>query len=183
MKTPVFALLIAAALPFAAPASAQTQIGPDLLAAKAKQTVNFILDSATLRLATSFFTKNDQPENPGFKKLIEGLKNISVKKYTFVEEGQYQAEDLQPLRDQLRASGWGVLLGLHGSKGGSTDIYTKSEDGHVAGLGVFKVEPKQVTVVCVEGVIDLASLANLAGHFGIPALGLPAAPAPPKDVQ
>src|ERR1700733_9706720 len=111
-RIPLFALLIAAALPLAA----QFQSAPDLLAAKAKETVNFILDSATLRLATSFFTKNDQPDNPGFKKLIAGLKNVSVKKYTFVEEGQYQAEDLQPLRDQLRASGWGVLLGLHGSK-------------------------------------------------------------------
>jgi Domain of unknown function (DUF4252) len=184
-RTPFLAVLIAASLPLAVPASAQSQFGPDLLAAKAKQTVNFVLDSATLRLATSFFTKNDQPENPGFKKLIEGLKNISVKKYTFVEEGQFLPEDLQPLRDQLRLSGWGVLLGLHGSKPGSTEIYTKSEDGHVAGLGVFKVEPKQITVVCVEGVIDLASLASLAGHFGIPALGLPAAPVSPapKEVQ
>ena len=26
--------------------------------------------------------------------------------------------------------------------------------------------------VCIEGVIDLASLADLAGHFGIPNLGL-----------
>jgi hypothetical protein len=176
-RMPFFALLIAAAVPLAVPMSAQAQIGQvqiglDNLASKAKDSVNISLDSAMLRLATGFLSK-DKTEDPGLAKLIAGLKNVTVKKYTFAEEGQYKPEDVQPVRDQLRSAGWGVMLGLHGGKGGSTDIYSKSEDGHVAGLGVVKLEPKQVTVVYIEGAIDLASLANLAGHFGIPALGLP----------
>jgi hypothetical protein len=160
-------------MPLAVPLAAQVPSAPDLLAAKAKDTVNINLDSSMLHLATGFLSKNDQAENPGLKKLIAGLRNISVKKYTFAEEGQYRPEDLQPVRDQLHAAGWGTFLGMHGDKGGSTDIYTKSVDGQIAGIGVLKAEPKQVTVVCIEGAIDLASLADLAGHFGIPALGLP----------
>jgi len=171
-QIPFFALLMAAAVPLCIPVSAQVQVGLDNLAAKAKDSVNITLDSSMLKLATGFLSKNDQPDAAGLKKLIAGLKNITVKKYTFAEEGQYKAEDLQPVRDQLRAAGWGVLLGLH-EKGGSTDIYSKSADGQIAGLGVVKAEPKEVTVVYIEGAIDLASLANLAGHFGIPALGLP----------
>ncbi|HEY1760848.1 MAG TPA: DUF4252 domain-containing protein [Bryobacteraceae bacterium] len=173
------ALLIAAAAPLCVPLPAQVSAmaaipaSPDLLAAKAKDTVNINLDSSMLHLATGFLSKNDQADNPGLKKLIAGLKNISVRKYSFAEEGQYKPEDVQPVRDQLRAAGWGTFLGFHGDKGGSTDIYTKSADGQIAGIGVVKVEPKQVTVVCIEGAIDLASLAELAGHFGIPALGLP----------
>ena len=173
-RIPFFALFITAAASFAAPLDAQVQVNLDNLAAKAKESVNISLDSSMLRLATNFLSKNDQTDNPGLKKLIAGLKNITVKKYTFAEEGQYNPADLQPVRDQLRANGWGVLLGLHGDKNGSaTDIYTKSMDGQIAGLGVVKVEPKEVTVVYIEGAIDLASLADLAGHFGIPALGLP----------
>jgi|HubBroStandDraft_1064217.scaffolds.fasta_scaffold255870_2 hypothetical protein len=173
MKQPFFALLVAAALPLAVQVNAQIPAAPDLLAAKAKDSTNLTLDSSMLKLATGFLSKNDQADNPGLKKLIAGLKSISVKKYTFAEEGQYKPEDVQAVRDQLRASGWGTFLGLHPDKGGSTDIYTKSADGQIAGIGFVKAEPKQVTVVCIEGAIDLASLADLAGKFGIPALGLP----------
>jgi hypothetical protein len=178
-RIPFFALLIAATVPLALPASAQVQVGLDNLAAKAKDSVNISLDSAMLRLATSFLSK-DKTENPGLAKLVAGLKNVTVKKYTFAEEGEYKAEDVQPVRDQLRTAGWGVLLGLHGDKSGSTDIYSKSEDGHIAGLGVVKLEPKQVTVVYIEGAIDLAGLAGLAGQFGIPPLGLPGQNSDPK---
>jgi uncharacterized protein DUF4252 len=174
-RIPLLTLLIAAAVPLAAQIQIPgwTSAGSlDNLAAKAKDFVNITLDSSMLQLATSFFSKNDQPDGPGLKKLISGLKNIAIRKYSYAEEGQYNPADLQPIRDQLRANGWGVLIGKH-DEGGSTDIYSKSVDGHVAGLGVVKVEPKEVTVVYIEGAIDLASLVDLAGHFGVTNLGLP----------
>ena len=46
--------------------------------------------------------------------------------------------------------------------------------GQIGGIAVVKTEPKEVKVVYIEGVIDLVGLANLAGQFGIPPLGLPA---------
>ncbi len=58
-RMPFFALLIAAAVPLAA----QVQIGLDNLASKAKDSVNISLDSAMLRLATSFLSK-DKTEDP-----------------------------------------------------------------------------------------------------------------------
>lgn len=175
MKHPPFALLIAFAAASVLPLDAQVQFKLDNLASKAKESVDISLDSSMLRLAGNFLSKKDQkdqPDNPGFKKLISGLKNITVKSYTFAEEGQYKAEDLQPVRDQLRAAGWGTVIGVH-EKGENTDIYSKSEGGQIAGLAIVTSEPKEVTVVYIEGVIDLSGLADLAGHFGIPNLPIP----------
>jgi hypothetical protein len=174
------ALLLTVSASLAIPLSAQALPGPDLLAAKAKDTVNINLDSSMLRLAAGFLSK-DKSVNPEIQKLVSGLKNITVKKYTFAEEGQYKSEDLQPTRDQLRTAGWSVFLGLHGDKGGSTDIYTKSENGQMAGIAVLKAEPTEVKVVAIEGTIDLSGLAGLAGQFGIPALGLPSQITDPKQ--
>src|SRR5580700_10722773 len=132
-RLPFFALLItAAALPVAAQA---VQLSLDGLASKAK--------------------------DPQIQKLIAGLKNITVKKYNFAEEGQYKPEDLQPVRDQLRAAGWGVMIGKH-EKGENTDVWAKSEGGLMTGIAVVKADPKQVTVVYIEGAIDLVGLAGLA---------------------
>jgi hypothetical protein len=170
-RIPFFALLLAVAAPLAVPVSAQVPIGLDNLAAKAKESVNISLDSSMLRLATGFLSK-DKSINPEIQKLITGLKNITVKKYTFAEDGQYKPEDVQPIRDQLRTAGWGVLLGKHDDDG-TTEIYSKSEGGQMAGIGVVKTQAKEVTVVYIEGTIDLAGLAGLAGQFGIPPLGLP----------
>jgi hypothetical protein len=170
-RVPFFALLIAAALPLAIPADAQIQFGLDGLAAKAKDSVDISLPLPMLRLAIGFLSK-DKSMNPEIQKLISGLKDITVKKYTFAEEGQYRPEDLQPFRDQLRAAGWGVLIGRH-EKDGTTDIYGKSEGGQMAGIAVLKAEPKEVKMVYIEGAIDLVGLAGLAGQFGIPPLGLP----------
>ncbi len=171
MKHTPFILLIAFAAASVLPLDAQIQFKLDNLASKAKESVDISLPLPMLQLASGFLSK-DKSMNPEIQKLISGLKNITVKKYSFAEEGQYKPEDLQPVRDQLRAAGWGVLLGKHDADG-TTDIYAKSEGGQIAGIAVLKTEPKEVKVVYIEGAIDLAGLANLTGQFGIPALGLP----------
>jgi hypothetical protein len=179
-RTP-FALLItfaAASVPLVSPLDAQMQFKLDSLASKAKESVDISLPSSMLQLASGFLSK-DKSVNPEIQKLIAGLKNITVKTFTFAEEGQYKPEDLLPIRDQLRAAGWGVLVGKH-DDGGATDIYAKSEGGQIAGLAVVKAEPKEVKVVYIEGAIDLAGLAGLAGQFGIPPLGLPGQNSDPK---
>src|SRR5271163_2598813 len=102
-RIPFFALLISAALPL----TAQIQFGLENLASKAKNTVDISLPAPLLQMASGFLSK-DKSANPEILKLVAGLKNITVKTFTFAEEGQYKPEDLQPVRDQLRAAGWGV---------------------------------------------------------------------------
>jgi hypothetical protein len=148
------------------PLAAQIQIPLDRLAAKATDTAGVSLDQSMLKLAGSFLA-GSKAQDPGFQKVLDNLKSIVVKKYTFAE-GAYQDSDLEPLRALLRTGGWGEMITMHKMQGQSA-IYVKSDGGQIAGVTVVAAQPKQVVVVSVEGSIDLAKLAELAGHFGIPA--------------
>ena len=169
-RTWIFPVLLAATLPLAA----QVQFDLDSLAAKATNTVNVTLDASMLKLAASFFSGNKSENASDIQKVIAGLKAITVKSYEFANEGAYKNTDLDPARRQLRAQGWSTMIQVH-EKNENTEIYSKSANGQIAGLAVLSAEPKELTVVYIEGMIDLAKLADLAGHFGIPALPLPGA--------
>jgi hypothetical protein len=153
------ALVILAGVPLAA----QIQIPLDSLAAKASDTTGVSLDQSMLKLAGNFLA-GDKAQDPGFQKVLSGVKSLVVKKYTFAQEGAYQDSELAPLRALLSSGGWGQMIAVH-RNGGSREIYVKSEGG----VTIVLAQPKQVVVVSIEGSIDLAKLAELAGHFGIPA--------------
>lgn len=152
------------------PAAAQIQVSLDSLAAKAADTAGVSLDSNMLKLAANFLS-GGKAEDPEFQKVMNGLKSIVVKSYKFREAGQYQDSELAPLRQQLASSGWTVMIS-HSGQDGHSEIYTKIDSNQVAGITIVAAKPKEVAVVSVEGSIDLAKLAQLAGHFGIPT-GLP----------
>ena len=172
MKPSAWIVLFAAA---ALPAAAQTSFGLENVAAKASSAVDISLDSSMLRMAAAFFSGKKSEDNADVQKLVAGLKNITVKSYTFAQEGAYQDSDLDQARAQLRSTGWNKLIGVHESgKKGAADIFSKSENGQIAGIAVLAEEPKELTLVYIEGAIDINKLASLAGHFGIPALpGIP----------
>lgn len=164
----------------AIPAAAQIQIPLDSLAAKASDTAGIALDQSMLKLAANFLA-GSKAQDPGFQKVLNNLKSIVVKKYSFAQEGAYQNSELEPLRTLLRSSGWGQMISRE-HNGGQSSIYVKSDAGQIAGITVVAAEPKQVVVVSVEGSIDLAKLAELAGHFGIPT-GLPGVDSKPDDAK
>jgi hypothetical protein len=163
------------------PAAAQIQIGLDDLAAKAKESVNISLDSNMLRLAGSFFS-GGKAADAGIQNLLSELKNITVRSFTFDEEGQYKMSDLDPVRSQLRKAGWGKIIGVN-EKRETTEIYSKPQGDQIGGLAVLAAEPKELTVVYIEGNIDLSKLAALAGHFGIPDLPIPGEKPPAAELQ
>jgi hypothetical protein len=161
-NTILFALLF---LPCAV--HAQLQINLDGLAEKAKESVDITLDSNTLQLAGKFLSSPKKTGDAAVQKLISGLKAIVVKNFEFAQEGQYRQEDLQPIRAQLRAPAWSRIVSSK-SGGESNEIYTKSEQGQIVGLAILAAEPKELTVVYIDGAIDLGSLSELGGRFGIP---------------
>lgn len=173
-----FAGLIVA---MAAPAVAQIQIGLDDLAAKAKESVNISLDSTMLKLAGSFFSGGKAADS-GIQNLISGLKNITVRSFTFGEEGDYKMSDLDPIRSQLRSGGWAKIVGVN-EKHETTEVYSKPQGSQIGGIAVLAAEPKELTVVYIEGNIDLSKLAELAGHFGIPDLPIPGQKPPAAELQ
>jgi hypothetical protein len=175
MKLRTLTLMMACLAP-AANLSAQIQINLDGLAAKAKESVQITLDSSMLQMAGQFLKadKSDKSDDAKIRNLLAGLKAITVRNFEFAEEGQYRPEDLQPVRAQLRAPAWSKVLGVEDKENHQTsEIYTKTEQGKIVGVTILNAEPKELSVVYIEGTIDLAGLSNLGGTLGIPTIPIP----------
>ncbi|HVN06006.1 MAG TPA: DUF4252 domain-containing protein [Bryobacteraceae bacterium] len=162
------ACLIACVL-LAVPASAQeVKWNFDKLAAKASDTVDVSLSGGLLRLATKFLSDDDKDEAQ-VKKLVGGLKGIYVKSFEFKKPGEYTAADLESFRAPLRSPDWERIVGVHSTEEGETvEVYVKNAGKTISGLAIIASEPKELTLVNIVGPIDLDSLSQLGGHFGIP---------------
>src|ERR1035441_8860389 len=83
----------------------------DKLEAKAKEHVEVTLDSNMLQFAGKFLSGQDADQAKA-KKIVAGLKGITVRNYTFAKEGEYTAADLDAFREQLKAPGWSRIVGV-----------------------------------------------------------------------
>jgi hypothetical protein len=79
--------------------------------------------------------------------------------------------DVEAIRSQLKAPGWSRIVGVKSIKGETSEVYLKREGNQVAGLVVLSAEPKELTVVNIDGPIDPEQLSELSGHMGIPRFG------------
>ncbi len=142
------------------------------LAAKAAETVDVTLDGALLQLAGRFLDAK-KPDEAQAKEVISGLKGIMVRSFEFEKEGEYTPADVDAVRVQLRAPGWSRMVGVVSKKDGEiSEVYTRVDGGKVGGLVVLVAEPKELTIVSINGSIDIDKLAALGGQFGIPDLGI-----------
>jgi hypothetical protein len=140
----------------------------DKLAAKASDTVDVSLSGPLLRLATKFLSDDDKDEAQ-VKKLVGGLKGIYVKSFEFKNAGDYSPADVESFRAPLHAPDWERIVGVHSTEDGeSVEVYIKNEGKGIGGLAIIATEPKELTLVNIVGPIDLDSLSELGGHFGIP---------------
>jgi hypothetical protein len=150
-----------------APLSAQIRMNAlDGLASKAKESVEVTLDPDTLKLAVGFLG-NKGKDDAQAKAMLEGIKSVTVRAFEFDQAGQYRMEDLEPIQAQLRAPGWSRIINIKDG-GDVVEVYTRTDQGKMAGLAVIAAEPKELVVVAIDGNIDLATLAQLGGQFGIP---------------
>jgi hypothetical protein len=142
----------------------------DKLAERATETVDVTLDKSTLQLASGFLSKND-PDEAQVKNLIQKLKGIYVRSFEFDKEGQYSMSDVQAMRAQLKGPNWSRIVGVKSIKGQNTEVYLLKEGDHIGGIVVLDAEPKELTIVHVDGPINPEDLSKLGGHMGIPELG------------
>jgi len=154
------------------PVRAQLKINLDSLTAKAKESVDVSLDGSLLQVAGKFLSA-DKSDDAKAKELISKLKGIYVRSFEFEKEGQYSQSDLDPIRAQLQAPGWSRIINVR-EKDEGAEIHLKTEGGRAAGLAIIAFEPRELTVVYIVGPIDLSQLSGLEGHFGIPAVSVPA---------
>jgi hypothetical protein len=52
--------------------------------------------------------------------------------------------------------------------GDNADIFVKGDGDRFAGVAIIAADRKELTVVHIDGPIDLDGLAKLSGNFGIP---------------
>jgi hypothetical protein len=158
----------------------------DRLAEKASEVVDVTLDSSMLQMASRFLSDKDADEVKA-KKLVSGLKGIYVKSFEFDKAGEYDMADVEALRAQVRGPAWSRIVGVRSKKNGeNAEVYLKNEGGQVTGLLIIAAEPKELTVVTINGSIDPAQLRDLGGHFGVPKMDVGSAkksgtPSPDKE--
>jgi hypothetical protein len=138
----------------------------DKLADKAAQTVTVSLNGSLLQIASRFLSSED-PDQAQIKKLVAGLKGVYVRNFEFDKAGEYQASDLEPIRSQLRDPKWKKIVEVRGRD--NAEVLLRQENENViSGLAVIVAEAKELTVVYIDGPVDMDGLSKLAGNFGIP---------------
>ena len=179
MKKIAFAVACALLLPGAA--FAQTFTIPDRierLSGKARESTNITLDGALLQLASQFLSGKDGDEK-AVKELVSKLKSIHVRNFGFDKDGEYADSDLDPIRSQLKPPAWSRVVESR-EDGEHTQIFVKQDKGGLAGLVILSAERRELSIVIIDGAIDLNQLSKLGGNFGIPK-DLPAPTGTAKD--
>ncbi len=136
----------------------------DKLAEKAVDVEDVTVDPAMLQLAGKSIKGG----------AVSGLKGIQVKSFKFASEGQYSEADIEPVRSQLAAPPWVRVVQVSSKKDREhVEIYIRKEGDKAAGMAVIAAEPKELTIVHIDGPIDLKQLGQLGGSFKIPELPKP----------
>jgi hypothetical protein len=148
-------------------AAQQFKIDFDRLSAKAADAVDVSLSGPLLQLGAKFLDGND-PDQAAVKRLVAGLEGIYVRHYEFKEDGVWTQSDLDAVRGQLKSPDWQRLIGWKGEGGEKAEVYLRMDGGKMTGVAILDAEPREFTVVNIVGAIDLDSLAQLGGRFGVP---------------
>lgn len=136
------------------------------LADRAEEVVDITLDANMLRLAAKFFS-NKTADERAMRDMINGLEGIYVRSYEFAKDGEYDRALVTRVKSQLGAN-WKPLVTVRSKKKDNVDIMANMVGDKVTGLVIIAAQPREFTVVNINGPIDLDRLADLQGQFGIP---------------
>jgi hypothetical protein len=119
-------------------------------------------------------------EGKNLGEVAKAMKSVQVRSYEFENKGDYEISIVQAFRDKVKASGEWVNIIETKERGGFTDIsYEKGADGKSKGFLIIAAEPREVTVVHIDGPLDLSALGKLGGVMGIPEMVGPQKKTPP----
>ena len=173
--------LLAAAAMFA-PAlrvGAQTKCLPgdiEKYAAKASSRSDVNLDRTMLGFAGNFLNQKDGNEAEA-KQAILHLNAIVVHSYEFDEPGAYSVADVDSIRSQYKGPEWSHIVSTsdhpRGRPAETSDIWMHIVDGKSTGMVILSAEEKELSFVCIDGVLDPGMLSHLSGQFGVPQVNAP----------
>jgi hypothetical protein len=148
----------------------QIRLNLEHLAAKASDSVDISLNGSTLQFAAKFLDANDADEAK-VKKLIAGIDGIFIRSFEFKKDGEWSPADLESVRSQLKSPDWSRVVGFKSESDGQAEVYVRTDSKQkVTGVTIVVAEAREFTVVNLAGAIDMDSLADLSGHFGMPKL-------------
>jgi uncharacterized protein DUF4252 len=140
------------------------------LASKSSNVVDISLNGSTLQFAARFLDGKD-PDEVKVKKLLAGIEGIYIKSFEFKQDGAWSQSDLDQVRNQLRAPEWERMIGVQSKEDNeNAEVFVRYENKKITGIAILVTETRQFTVVNIVGPVDLESLADLSGHFGVPKL-------------
>ncbi len=146
----------------------QLKLNLDHLAAKAADSVDINLNGSLLQLAAKFLNGKNADEAK-VKKLISGIEGIYVRSFQFNKDGEWAQSDLDGVRNQMKGPGWSRIVGYKSAtEGANAEFYVNTDKDKILGVAIVVAEPREFTVVNISGAIDLDSLADLSGQFGMP---------------
>ena len=162
-----FIITLTLTLTLAVPASAQ-RLNLDFpgLADKAEEVVDVTLDATMLRLAAKFLSGHNADER-AVRDMINGLQGIYVRSYEFAKAGEYDRSLIDRVKSQLGPT-WKPLVTVRSKTKENVNIMADMRGDKVPGLVIIAAEPREFTIVSIEGPIDIDRLADLSGQFGIP---------------
>ncbi|MDQ6708796.1 MAG: DUF4252 domain-containing protein [Acidobacteriota bacterium] len=153
----LFTLLIVGAL-FPAFGQGLDLSSLDKLSANATSTTNVMLDKAKLQTALQMMPDKGK-DGEQTRKMLGGLNSLAVRTFEFAKPGAYSLADLEPVRAQLKEPSWSKIIEVK-DKGETVEIYMRS--GATKGFAVISAEPKELTVVGIDGAFEFTSMADLA---------------------
>jgi Domain of unknown function (DUF4252) len=148
----------------------------DKLADRATETVDVTLDASMLQLASKFLSSEDADEAKA-KRIVGKLRGVFVRSFQFDKDGQYSMADVEALRAQLKSPQWTRIVGVRSTKGENSEVYLQRSGDlqhggdRIEGLFVIAAEPRELTIVHIDGSISPEEFTELEGHMGIPHLG------------
>ncbi|HQR34612.1 MAG TPA: DUF4252 domain-containing protein [Blastocatellia bacterium] len=140
----------------------------DRLFPNAVETIDVRVDGSLLQIASKFLDKSKTNEAQ-VREILNVLKGVYVKGVEFDKEGQFTEQDVESVRQQLRAPGWERIVGVRSKRENeNVEVFLMLGNGLIEGIGVLVTDPKQLMVVNVVGPIDPEKIGELRGSFGIP---------------
>jgi hypothetical protein len=142
----------------------------DKLKAKAKEVNIVSLDENQLRAAMQMVPRDEKKgeDLDQAKKLISGLQGVIVRNYEFAQSGQYKDSDLDSIRNQMeKMKGWTKIVDSK-EENEHSEIFMIMKDDKPMGIAVIDAEPKEISVVVVNGSFNIGHLGKLHGLMGLP---------------